>query len=75
MQNEELYDKLNDDIDMTFEDNILVKYAGYTLSPDLQVDPADGRRIYERYTKARLAYLRAVADLIENQDAIGDLLE
>lgn len=74
MQNEQLFSDLDQDLTDTFEDNILVKYARYALPIDQQIDPASGRKLYQHYMKARLAYLRAVADIIQNADAIDEEL-
>lgn len=64
----ELFDELDQYLSDTFEDNIAVKYARYALPEDQQADPAEGRRIFKNFEKARLTYLRAMADLIKNQD-------
>ena len=63
-----LVDELDQYLSDTFEDNIAVKYASYALPVDQQADPSEGRRIFKNYEKARFAYLRAIADLIKNQD-------
>ena len=74
MQDRQLFADLDQDLTDTFEDNILVKYAKYVLPVDQQIDPSAGRKMYQNYTKARQSYLNAVADIIQNEDAIDDQL-
>lgn len=65
-----LLDLLNDNLSSDFEDNVAIRLAVYALPIEQQADPAEARKIYRNYEKARLAYLRALADVIRNQDTV-----
>lgn len=68
--NDELLTLLDQDLDSSFEDNIIMKYAQFELPVDQMADAAQNRVIMQRYNRARSAYLKAVADLIQNPDAL-----
>lgn len=69
--NERLISLLDSDLDSSFEDNIIMKYADFILPVGQCVDdPRECRAIMQRYQRARAAYLNAVADLIQNPDVL-----
>lgn len=63
---ENLFDRLSDDLSNTFEDNVAMKYAKYDESDT--VDRTTQKAIFNRYTKARMDYLKAVEQLIRKVD-------
>ena len=63
---DDLFDKLTRDLDEKFEDNIIIKYVDY-YDPD-RFDTKTQQAIYDRYVKARMAYLKAVEQLVKSVD-------
>ena len=68
----DLIEALDQRLTNTFEDNIIIEFISYALPEDIAADPSQYRAIVQRYNKARAAYLRSVAELIENPDALEE---
>lgn len=60
-----LKDQLSDDLAMSFEDNIIMKYATYVEDEYPRVKQ---EAIYSRFEQARSAYISAIADVIKHVD-------
>ena len=67
-------DKLCNELDQhltdTFEDNIVMQFAQYELPEDRQADESRQKSIMIAYTRARQAYIDAVANIIQNPDSL-----
>ncbi len=67
---ETLADKLYDDLEQTFEDNIIPKYASW-VEDDSPYDLDGQQKLWYTFAKARSAYIQTLADVIRYVDVNG----